>query len=190
MGINRKTVTVGMATVALVGLTGGGVAWATTGSAAPTTERSDTFHCAGGYGMAYGKYAPMNAVADYLGLTRAELVKRLGTGISLADITRAQGKSVTDLKTVMLSAMKRALAADGDLTTAQRTAMLSMMKSHLDAMVEGTGMGATDADDMGSMMGGDGMMGGSGMMRGPGSRTMMNGSNEGPAGSWNGMMGD
>ena len=177
MRINGRTVTVGLATLALVGVTGGGIAWATTGASGSTTSAESTLHCFGGAGM-YGKYSPMTAISSYLGLPRAQLVNRMHSGASLAEIARAQGKTVSGLKSVMVSTMKRNLAADSDLTAAQRTAILSLMESHVDAMITGSYLGGMDADDMAEMMGGSygrmmggsygGMMGGSGTWSGNG----------------------
>lgn len=164
MRINRRTVTVGLATLGLVGVTGGGIAWATTDASNRPASSSAARHCVG-YGSADDKYAPMAAVANYLGLSRAELVNQMHSGNPLADIAKAQGKTVAGLKAAMVGAMKRNLAADTDLTAAQRTAFLAKMKSHLDAMLTGTHMSGMDADDMGGgMMGGagGGMMGGVG----------------------------
>lgn len=164
MTINRTTVTVGLATLGLVGLAGGGIAWAASStSSSPSTGTSTASHCAG-YGMAYGKYSPMTAVADYLGLSRAELVQQMHSGKTLAQIATGQGKTVAGLRAVMITAVKRNLAADTSLTSAQRTAVLALMKNHLGAMVAGNHMSGMDMDDMGSgMMSGTGagMMGGS-----------------------------
>jgi hypothetical protein len=112
----------------------------------------------------------MTAVASYLDVSRTQLVDRMHAGSSLAEIARAQGKTVSGLKSVMVSAMKRSLAADSDLTPAQRTAILSLMESHVDAMITGSYRGGMDADDMAEMMGGSygGMMGGRGTWSGNG----------------------
>jgi hypothetical protein len=176
MRINRTTATVGLATLGLVTLTGGGIAWASADGSGPSTSSTSAFHCPGGYGMADGRYAPMTAVADYLGLTRTELRDQLRSGKTLAEIARAHGKTVTGLKTEMTRAMKRNLAADSDLTDAQRTAILAMMNRHLDAMVSGQHMAGIDEDDLDGMMGGPG----GGMMGGRGG---------GPRGFGSGMMG-
>jgi hypothetical protein len=176
MRINRTTATVGLATLGLVTLTGGGIAWASADGSRPSTASTGTFHCPGGYGMAYGRYAPMAAVADYLGMTRTELTDQLRSGKTLAEIAQAHGKTVAGLKTAMVSAMKRNLAADTDLTDAQRTAILAMMNSHVDAMISGRHTAGIDEDDL------DGMMGGAG-------GGMMGGRGGGPRGFGNGMMG-
>lgn len=122
-----------------------------------------------------GTDAPMTAVAAYLGLSRTELSSQMQAGKSLADIARAQGKTVAGLKAAMVTAMKDRLAAETTLSAAQRTAILAMMSSHLNAMVtgthtsgthtsgthmSGTHMSGMDADDWdGSMMGGTGSSG-------------------------------
>lgn len=165
MTINRKRVTVGLAALGLVGLTGGGIAWAATDQGSPSTPASSAAnHCAG-YGMAYGEHSPMTAVAKYLGLSRAELVTQMRSGTTLAEIAKAQGKTIAGLKAAMLAAMRSNLSADLSLTVAQRTAMLAVMKSHLDAMITGNHTPGMDMDDMGGgVMSGSsgGMMGGSG----------------------------
>lgn len=169
MRVNSRTLTVGIATLGLVGISGGGIAWATTNGSDPSTSSSTTRHCAGQYDMASGKYSPMTEVANYLGMSRTELINQMHSGKTLADMARAQGKTAAGLKAAMVGAMKGNLAADTDLTAAQRTAILAMMNSHLDAMVtrthmSGTHMSGMDADGMGGgMMGGNhqgGMMGG------------------------------
>ena len=160
MTINRKTMTAGLAMLGLVGLTGGGIAWAATETSSPPATTS---HCAG-YGMAYGKYTPMTAIADYLGLSRAELVHQMHSGKTLAHIAKVQGKTVAGLKAVIISAMKRNLDADTSLTRGQRTAMFAVMKNHIDEMMNSTHMSGIDMGGMGrGMMGGTdrGMMSGS-----------------------------
>lgn len=174
MTINRRTVTVGVAALGLVGLAGGGIAWAATETNAPSARTSLTAsHCGGAYGM-YGKYSPMTAVADYLGLSRTELINQMHSGTTLAEIAKSQGKTIAGLKAAMLSAMKRNLAADTSITSAQRTAILALMQNHLDAMVTGTHMSGMDTDDMDMDDMGSGMMGGtSGAMMGGSSAGMM-----------------
>ena len=149
MRINHKSLAVGVAALALAALSGGGIAWATTDGPAPSGPGDSSLHCSG------GEASPMNAVADYLGLSRTELIDQMQSGRSLAEIAKAQGKTVTGLKTAMLRAMKGHLAADTDLTAAQRTALLAMMRSHLSAMVADGHMSGMDPDDMhGGMMDG------------------------------------
>ena len=164
MRINRTTATVGVATLALVTLTGGGIAWASADGSTSSNPNPSPFHCPGGYAMAEGRGAPMAAAADYLGLTSTELWDQLRSGKTLAGIAESQGKTVAGLKAAMVREMKTRLADDTDLTEAQRTAILAMMNSHVDAMISGQRPAGPDPDDRGWMGGGrgGGMMGGRG----------------------------
>lgn len=79
--------------------------------------------------------------ADYLGLTEAELHEQLRAGESLADIAKAEGKSVDGLRVAMLEAAKEKLeqaVEDGRITEAQRDEMLERLESELDDIVNGT----------------------------------------------------
>jgi hypothetical protein len=86
----------------------------------------------------------LDAAADYLGLTRAELGRRLMKGSSLADIARAEGKAVEGLEDAIVAAAKADLdraVANGDLTTEQRDEMLRGLQEHVDELVAGKGPG-------------------------------------------------
>lgn len=89
----------------------------------------------------HGPIAPgIDAAADYLGLTRAELRRRLANGRSLAQIARAEGKSVDGLEQAIVDAARAELdraVADGDLTAAQRNEMLRRLREHVDELVAG-----------------------------------------------------
>ena len=79
--------------------------------------------------------------ADYLGLTQAELQERLRAGESLADIAKAEGKTVSGLKAAMLDVAKEKLdqaVSEGRITAAQREEMLERLESNLDDIVNGT----------------------------------------------------
>ena len=168
----------GLATLGLLAITGGGIAWAAVGPGSPAGAGAASGHCASPWGMPGGPYgmqgedSPMAAVADYLGLSQTELVDELRSGSSLAEVAKAEGKSVAGLKDAMLGAMERFLDADTGLTDAQRDAALSAMESRIDAMIDGTypyGMGpghlgGINGGMMGGMMGGGarGWMGGFG----------------------------
>lgn len=175
---SRRTVTVGLAALGLVGVAGGGIAWAAAEANSPATAASSTTnHCAGLYGTASRTRAPMNAAATYLGLSRATLIEQMHAGQSLADIARAQNKDTDGLSAAMVAAARRSLAAHTTLTSAQRTAILTIMKSHIATMLTGSHMAGLDVDDMGQgMMGGsgNGMWSGSGngMMGGTGNAMM------------------
>src|SRR5438874_12768296 len=73
------------------------------------------------------------AIASYLGLTQAELRTQLEAGKTLAQIAKAQGKTVSGLEDVIYSSAKSRLdqaVADGKLTSAQEQTMLTSLKSH------------------------------------------------------------
>jgi len=106
-------------------------------------------------GSMFGKNSPMAAAASYLGLSPTDLRTQMQSGESLADIAKAQGKSVAGLKDAMVTAMKRTLDANTTLTAQQRADMLEEMEEHLDAMLAGTSMmSGGGMGSMGSHMGG------------------------------------
>jgi len=162
MKLNRKRVVTGLVATGLAAgaLAGGGVALASTGAApAPATSTSASPSCGPGSGhfggmdsmggMWSGQQPVMNAAADYLGLSLAQLHTQLRSGSSLADIATAQGKSVPGLKDALLAAMTSRINANTALTAQQRAAMISQAKDHLDTMINivmphspGTGMGS------------------------------------------------
>lgn len=99
----------------------------------------------GHHAFAIGPIGPgLDAAADYLGLTRAELGRRLTNGRSLADVARAEGKSVDGLKEAIVGAAEQDLAEavrDGKLTDAQRDEMLRELQEHVGDLVAGRGPG-------------------------------------------------
>ena len=54
-------------------------------------------------GVAFGENSPMAAAAAYLGLSRTVLQAQLQNGKALADVTAAQGKSVSGLEDAMVA---------------------------------------------------------------------------------------
>jgi hypothetical protein len=89
-----------------------------------------------------GPFGQLDAAADYLGLTDAQLRDKLFAGQSLTEIAKAQGKSVDGLKNAMLAAAKERLdqaVKDGHLTAAQRDEMLKKVESALDDIVNRSG---------------------------------------------------
>jgi hypothetical protein len=96
-------------------------------------------------GVERGGHLP--AAANYLGLTVPQLFQKLSGGMSLADVAKAQGKSVDGLKAAMLADAKTHLdqaVKDGMLTEAQATQELNELKSRIDAIVNGTFPGPGD----------------------------------------------
>ena len=83
----------------------------------------------------------LSAAADYLGLTVPQLLQKLSGDKSLADVAKAQDKSVDGLKQAMLADAKTHLdqaVKDGMLTQAQATQELNELKSRIDEIVNGT----------------------------------------------------
>ena len=84
--------------------------------------------------------AGIDELATYLGLKPADLRTQLRSGKSLADIAKAQGKTVADLKTAITDAATKRLDAAvtaGKLTKDQETKILAGLAKHLDDFVNG-----------------------------------------------------
>jgi hypothetical protein len=91
-----------------------------------------------GPGHGFGHF---DAAAAYLGLTEAELRTQLEDGKTMADVARAQGKTVDGLVAAFVADEKKELdaaVAAGRLTQAQANAMLADAKSRFTDMVNGT----------------------------------------------------
>ncbi len=83
----------------------------------------------------------LDAAATYLGLGAAELRTQLDAGKSLADVAKAQGKSVDGLVDAMVAAEKKRLdeaVAAGKLTQAQADGLLAEVKEHTADLVNRT----------------------------------------------------
>jgi hypothetical protein len=83
----------------------------------------------------------LDAAATYLGLTGDQLRTQLESGKSLADVAKAQGKSVDGLKQAILSDAKAKLdqaVKDGRLTSEQHDQILADLKARIDDLVNGT----------------------------------------------------
>ena len=81
----------------------------------------------------------MAAAATYLGLTEAQLDTQLDSGKTLAQIAKAQSKTVAGLKAAMLAAAKTQLDAAvkaGKLTQAQADSMLADISTRLDDEIQ------------------------------------------------------
>jgi hypothetical protein len=98
------------------------------------------FHGAGGFHL----HAPgdqLSAAAEYLGLSVGELRERLRDGQSLADVAKAQDKSVDGLKQAMLDSVKKKLdeaVSEEDLTQAQVDEIFERIESHIDDVINGS----------------------------------------------------
>ena len=99
-----------------------------------------------GFGFGFGAHVHgpgmhLSGAAEYLGLTEAELHERLRDGQSLAEIAKAQGKSVDGLKQALLAGAKEKLdeaVQDGRITAEQRDEMLEKLEADIDDIVNGT----------------------------------------------------
>jgi ABC-type amino acid transport substrate-binding protein len=101
----------------------------------------------GGFGLfglrerpfAFGE--KVTAAADYLGLTVDELRNRLAQGQSLAQVAKAQGKSVDGLEQAILAVVKKrvdAAVSAGTLTQDQAKAVLDRAQARIARLVNRT----------------------------------------------------
>jgi polyhydroxyalkanoate synthesis regulator phasin len=82
----------------------------------------------------------LDAAADYLGVTQAELREALRDEQSLADVARAKGKSVDGLKAAMIKGVKADLdeaVEDGDITREHADQLVEKLSGEIDRLVEG-----------------------------------------------------
>ncbi len=100
-------------------------------------------HRGGGFGFGPGLHAQgigfVDDVAKALGVTRAELRDELRDGKSVADIAKANGKDLADVRSALRASAKTRLdraVADGDLTRAQANAALEHLEDHLTRLDE------------------------------------------------------
>jgi hypothetical protein len=101
----------------------------------------------GGPGLAVprGRHGPrlfvaLDAAADYLELSEAELRRRLRDGDTLAAIARSEGKSVTGLVDALVAEKTERLndaVADGRLTQALRDGIVARLREHTADLVNG-----------------------------------------------------
>lgn len=87
-----------------------------------------------------GHFGDLDAAASYLGLTEDQLRTQLQSGKTLADVAKAQGKSVDGLIDALVAAVKKDLddaVADGRLTKAQADQILADMKQRITDRVNG-----------------------------------------------------
>ena len=89
----------------------------------------------------FGDFCHMPFGAHYLGLTAPQLFQKLGNGQSLADVAKAQHKSVDGLKKAIVDGAKNDLdqaVKSGFLTEAQAKDALDELQSRIDDIVNGT----------------------------------------------------
>lgn len=106
----------------------------------------------GGGGRGFGHHgggpgALIDPAAKALGLSRQELVTRLRSGKTLADIAKTESKDLADVKAAVKKAATEQLDAAvkaGRLTDAQRDAEVAELDEHFDRFAEGRGPGRFD----------------------------------------------
>jgi hypothetical protein len=94
-----------------------------------------------GFGAPHPFFHGLDAAASYLGLTEEQLHSRLASGKTLAQIAKAQGKSVDGLKDALLKDAEQHLDAAvraGRLSTAQEKRVLAELEQRIDDLVNGT----------------------------------------------------
>jgi polyhydroxyalkanoate synthesis regulator phasin len=93
-----------------------------------------------GFGGPHLFFQGLDAAAGYLGLTEAELHSRLESGKTLAEIAKAQGKSVDGLKAALVKEAKTHLDAAvkaGRLSSAEEQRVLADLQQRIDDLVNG-----------------------------------------------------
>ena len=118
-----------------------------------------------GHGHGGGPGGHLDAAASYLGLTSAQLRTQLETGKTLAEVAKAQGKTVDGLVAALVADEKKELDAAvkaGRLTEAQAKELLANAQQRFTDMVNGTG-----GPGFGHGPGGRGGFGGPGFVPAP-----------------------
>lgn len=93
-----------------------------------------------GFGAPHPFFHGLDAAASYLGLTEAQLHSRIESGKTLAEIAKAQGKSVDGLKDAMVKDAKTHLDAAvkaGRLSSAEEQRVLADLEQRIDDLVNG-----------------------------------------------------
>jgi hypothetical protein len=86
----------------------------------------------------------LDAAAKYLGLTDAQLLDKLKSGKSLADVAGDQNKSVDGLKSAIKASVKADLdkaVQDKRLTQTEENDILGKLENGIDNLVNGKGLG-------------------------------------------------
>jgi hypothetical protein len=81
----------------------------------------------------------LDPAASYLGLTTAQLAEKLRSGDTLAQVAKAQGKSVDGLEQAIVDGAKKnldQLVAADKITAAQRDDILSRLRANVDDLVQ------------------------------------------------------
>ena len=94
----------------------------------------------GGGGIHMHGFPHLGAAATYLGVSESDLQTQLEGGKTLADVAKAEGKTVDGLVSALVADEKKELdqaVKDGQITQAQADEMLSGAKDRFTAMVNG-----------------------------------------------------
>jgi polyhydroxyalkanoate synthesis regulator phasin len=102
------------------------------------------FHDHGHFGFRGHVHGPLaeglKAAADYLGLTRAQLMMELRGGKSLAQVAKAHGKTADGLVDALMKQADEKLdeaVKNGRITEAEKTEMLAGLKERITDLVNG-----------------------------------------------------
>jgi polyhydroxyalkanoate synthesis regulator phasin len=88
----------------------------------------------------FGHFGKLDAAATYLGLTEAELRERLANGDTLAEVAKAEGKSVDGLVQALVKAARKTIddaVADGRLTQARANELKADLEERITDLVNG-----------------------------------------------------
>ena len=142
----------------------------------PRGDGEHEFGFGPGFGFHFGD--KLSAAIEYLGVTEDELREALRNGRSLADVAKAEGKSVDGLKEALLADVRTRLdeaVAEEKLTREQADRILERMREGIDHLVNASGENRMQFRFRGS---GPGFGGGFG---GPPGETPENGAEPGDA---------
>ncbi len=95
----------------------------------------------GGFGLGLHGAGLLSAAATYQGLSETDLQSQLAGGKTLADVAKAQGKTVDGLVSALLAAEQKKLdaaVASGRLTQTQADEILANAKQRITDMVNGS----------------------------------------------------
>lgn len=116
------------------------------GDALKQRIQSDDFPIIGGPGRGFGHFGffgRVDAAADYIGITKAQLRTELENGKTLAQVAESHGKSVDGLVDALLADAKEKVdsaVSAGRLTKAQGDEMLSGLKERITNLVNSRGL--------------------------------------------------
>jgi hypothetical protein len=136
-GTSKKIAAAGLAALVVGGGAGGALAASGSGSVGSPPPLATSSGPPGG--------GPLEGAATYLGLTVQQVRDALGGGASLANLAGQQGKSVAGLEQAIVADAKThldAAVAAGNLTAAKEQELLSRLQSHVDELVNRTGLPA------------------------------------------------